>query len=130
MPTLRLSTNVPLNPAQTQAVAQGLTAVSTEVLGKRAGVTAVLVEVLPAGRWFIGGVAPRGPTARLEIQVTAGTNTAEEKAAFVAAAQAELARQLGPLEEASYVLVHELPAGDWGYGGRTQQARRLTQTVL
>lgn len=130
MPTLRLSTNVPLNPAQTQAVAQGLTAVSTEVLGKRAGVTAVLVEVLPAGRWFIGGVAPQGPTARLEIQVTAGTNTAEEKAAFVAAAQVELASRLGPLEEASYVLVHELPAGDWGYGGRTQRARRLAQTAL
>ncbi|WP_422845065.1 tautomerase family protein [Acidovorax sp. M2(2025)] len=43
------------------------------------------------------------------------------------AAFAELRQQLagdGPLAEASYVIVRELPAGDWGYGGRTQQARK------
>ena len=45
----------------------------------------------------------------------------------IAAAYAELAQQLGeglPLEDASYVIVRELPAGDWGYGGVTQAARR------
>jgi 4-oxalocrotonate tautomerase len=29
-----------------------------------------------------------------------------------------------PLAEASYVIVRELPAGDWGYGGQTQAARQ------
>jgi hypothetical protein len=28
------------------------------------------------------------------------------------------------LEDASYVIVREVPASDWGYGGRTQLARR------
>lgn len=87
------------------------------------------MESLPAGHWYVGGDEVRRPTALLEISITAGTNTAEEKAAFVSAAFAELQRQLGEdglLEEASYVVVRELPATDWGYGGRTQQARKRT----
>jgi 4-oxalocrotonate tautomerase len=32
---------------------------------------------------------------------------------------------LGPLAEASYIIVRELPAEDWGYGGHTQAARRV-----
>ena len=35
-----------------------------------------------------------------------------------------LSQQLGPLHEASYVVVQEVPAGDWGYGGRTQAQRK------
>jgi 4-oxalocrotonate tautomerase len=66
-------------------------------------------------------------TALLEISITAGTNTVAEKESFIAAAFAELERQLGfgqPLEEASYVIVREVPATDWGYAGKTQASRR------
>ncbi len=73
------------------------------------------------------------PTAWLEICITAGTNTDVQKSAFIEAAFAELQHQLAPggaLEAASYVIVHELPAGDWGYGGRTQQARRPAASTL
>ena len=62
--------------------------------------------------------------------MTAGTNSTEQKAAFIAAAFAELQQQLAPdgqLEAASYVIVHELPATDWGYGGQTQRARQVVR---
>jgi 4-oxalocrotonate tautomerase len=97
------------------------------VLGKRPEVTAVLIDDLPVARWHIGGQAATETTALLQIDITAGTNTEAEKAAFVAQAFAELQRQLGagkPLAQASYVTVRELPATDWGYGGHTQAARR------
>jgi len=68
-----------------------------------------------------------GPTARLEISITAGTNTAEEKQEFIGEAHRLLREHLGGLEEASYVVVRELPAGDWGYGGRTQADRFAAQ---
>ncbi len=46
---------------------------------------------------------------------------------------AELHRQLSVgatlLHEASYVIVRELPAADWGYGGHTQ-AHRQAQRAL
>ncbi|MDR6156255.1 phenylpyruvate tautomerase PptA (4-oxalocrotonate tautomerase family) [Acidovorax delafieldii] len=89
----------------------------------------MVIDDLPSARWHIGGATVEQPTALLEISITQGTNTQEEKAAFIQAAFAELQRQLagdGTLAAASYVVVRELPASDWGYGGRTQQARKLS----
>lgn len=130
MPTLRLQVAPLLNPEKYSPLAQALTALTARVLGKRPEVTVVVIDDLPAARWHIGGQAlsvASAPTAWLQIDITAGNNTAEQKAAFVAEALAELQRQLGagrPLAEASYVTVRELPATDWGYGGLTQAARR------
>lgn len=127
MPTLTLHIAPLQNPPRYQQLAQALTRLSTQHLNKRSDVTAVCIQDLPAARWFVGGKPLQRPTALLEISITAGTNTAEEKEAFIAAAYAELERQLGkglPLEKASYVIVRELPAYDWGYGGVTQGARR------
>lgn len=130
MPTLLLKVAPPQTPARERQLAQALTTLTAHLLGKRREVTAVLVESLSAARWHVGGDEVRRPTALLEISITAGTNTAEEKAAFISAAFAELQRQLaegGALEEASYVVVRELPATDWGYGGQTQKARQLAR---
>ncbi len=128
MPTLILKVAPLQDPNLYPRLARGLTHLSTQHLGKQAGVTAVVIDDLPAARWFIGGEEAAQPTAHLDVHITAGTNTAAEKEAFIAAAYAELDAQLGysqGLAPASYVLVHELPASDWGWGGRTQAARRL-----
>ncbi len=127
MPTLILKLAAPHDRERDQALAVALTAITASTLGKRAEVTAVLIEDLPAARWFVGARPAQWPTALLEISITAGTNTPAQKAAFIEAAFAELQGQLSPagsLEEASYVIVREVAASDWGYGGRTQQARR------
>ncbi len=128
MPTLVLKLTPLQNPERYQALASALTDLTVQLLGKRREVTAVVIDDLPAARWHIGGAPVAQPTALLEISITQGTNTEEEKAAFIAAAFAELQRHLaggGALAAASYVVVRELPASDWGYGGHTQQARRL-----
>jgi 4-oxalocrotonate tautomerase len=127
MPTLTLKIAAPHDPARDQALATALTAITAATLGKRAEVTAVLIEDLPAARWFIGARPAQQPTALLEISVTEGTNTAAQKAAFIEAAFNELQGRLAPgsvLEEASYVTLREVAATDWGYGGKTQQARQ------
>ena len=126
MPTLTLKLAAPRDPERDQALATALTNITAGTLGKRAEVTAVLIEELPATRWFVGARAVQRPTALLEISITEGSNTAAQKAAFIKAAFAELQGRIAPgasLEEASYVIVRELPATDWGYGGQTQQAR-------
>ena len=130
MPTLNLKIAPPCPSVQFAELARALTAITADTLGKRAEVTAVTIEDIAPARWFIGTHPPRRPTVQLEISITAGTNTAAQKAAFIAAAFAELQRQLAPdglLEEASYVIVREVAATDWGYGGRTQQARQLAR---
>ncbi|MEJ5991186.1 tautomerase family protein [Ramlibacter sp. PS3R-8] len=124
MPTLQLKITPPQAGDRLASLARRLTDLSTRILGKRREVTAVVVEELWPGRWFIDGRQVSGATALLEIRVTQGTNSVEEKEAFVQAAFEELSQQLGPLHEASYVVVQEVPASDWGYGGRTQAQRK------
>ncbi len=130
MPTLQLKLSPPQNTECLAALAGALTRLSTEHLGKRAEVTAVMIDQTPAEHWYVAGREVERATAWLEISITAGTNTAEEKAIFIGAAFAELERQLGSgqaLQLATYVLVRELPMTDWGYGGKTQQVRKLAQ---
>ena len=127
MPTLQLKVAPLLNPERYRALAHALTRLTAQHLGKREEVTAVVIDDLPAARWYVGGRDVERATALLEITITAGTNTEPQKQAFIAAAFAELEQQLGhgqPLEEASYITVREVAATDWGYGGRTQAARR------
>jgi 4-oxalocrotonate tautomerase len=135
MPVLKLQVAPLQNPERYQRLAAALTRLMAELLGKQADLTAVVIQDLPAAQWHIGGAAVEHPTALLEVNITAGTNTPSQKAAFIVAAYAELERQLGaggPLAQASYVIIRELPAGDWGYGGRTQaeRARRRAEIAL
>jgi 4-oxalocrotonate tautomerase len=133
MPTLQLKISPPQRPDIYRLLAEELTAITTQHLDKRPEVTAVMLEELPAARWYVGAAAVQRATAWLEISITAGTNTAAQKAAFIDTAFAVLQHQLGagqPLEPASYVIVRELPASDWGYGGQTQWARQQARLEI
>ncbi|WP_197430613.1 tautomerase family protein, partial [Methylobacterium sp. CCH5-D2] len=84
---------------------------------------AVLVEPVAVAGWTVGGAAV-GCGAHLDAKITRGTNSAEEKARFIAAAHALLAEVLGPdLPLATYVVVDEVPGEAWGYAGLTQAHR-------
>ena len=124
MPMLQLKVSPPQDARRRTLLAQRITALTNETLGKRVPVTALVIEDLPKDRWFIGAEPLPEAAAWLEISITQGTNTNDEKQAFVERTWQELAQQLGPLAEASYVIVREVPATDWGFGGITQEARR------
>jgi 4-oxalocrotonate tautomerase len=133
MPTLLLKVTPLQNPERYQALAAALTKLTADLLHKRPEVTAVVIDDLPRARWCVGGRTVEGATALLEIGITAGTCTEDEKARFIAAAFDELQRQLAPegrFEVASYVTVRELPATDWGYGGQTQRARQQARSTV
>lgn len=110
------------------AIAAELTRTTTVLLGKRREVTAVTIDWLPAEQWFIGG-EPLAASGRrsffLRIEITAGTNTKDQKAAFVAAVFVAMERLLGPLAPASYVVIQEVAADAWGYAGQTQELRYI-----
>lgn len=125
MPTLNLRITPLHNPQHYAQLAEQLTQLTAQVLRKRPEVTVVMIDDLPAARFCIAGQPSDQPAACLSIDITRGTNSLEEKSAFVSQAHAVLHKLLGQLHEASYVIVRELPASDWGYGGKTQAARRL-----
>lgn len=109
-------------------VADDLLGLTAEHLGKRPELTSIAVQFVDPAHWFIGGqsVARSGHrTAFVEIRITDETNTKAQKARWISAVNAALARQLGPLHDTSYVQVQDVRAAAWGYGGRTQEARGL-----
>jgi len=128
MPFIAIKTSgKALGPADIQTLHQETTALIARIMGKKAEVTAVLVEDAPASRWSVGGQAldgSGGVTAHVDIKITQGTNTAEQKAAMVAATRDMLRRVLPELSEVAYVVIDEIPATDWGYGGLSQAERK------
>jgi 4-oxalocrotonate tautomerase len=112
-----------LAPEQILRLQTEATRLMAEVMHKKFELTAVLVEQLDAARWTVGATAVRA-AAHLDVKVTAGTNTPEDKRRFVSEAVRLLRSVIGPtLNPVCYVVVHEVAADAWGYGGRTQADR-------
>jgi 4-oxalocrotonate tautomerase len=113
-----------LAPEQIQLLQAQTTALMSEVLHKKAELTAVLVEQVPTAGWSVSANAVP-VAAHLEATITAGSNSGDEKARFVAAASQMLKSVLGAkLPVATYTVIQEIPADTWGYDGLTQAGRR------
>ena len=109
----------------------GLLARITDLMGrvmrKNREVTVVSIEHADPSHWAVAGRALNTtdpPAAYVEIKVTAGTNTPEEKAAMIAETKAALNAAVGTIQTATYVVIHDIAADSWGYDGITQSARR------
>jgi 4-oxalocrotonate tautomerase len=112
-------------PKRIAAEASRLTAT---ILRKKPELTAVVVEDVPAARWFVGGPSleeQQKASFFLDIKVVDGTNTKDEKAAYVAAIFEAMAALLGELHPESYVYVHDVRAEAYGFGGLTQEHRYI-----
>lgn len=129
MPHLHLSLSpAPGRDPDHAHLAQALTDLTARHLAKDPDLTAVRIAHVPAQYWFVArrSLAEQALASyHLEVQVTAGTNTEAQIAAWLQSVHLLLGEQLGALHPASYAVVQQLPAVAWGYGGRSQLARRL-----
>lgn len=127
MPYLNL--NLPMTPPPDQAAkaAEVLTRLTAELLGKKPELTAVAITATPRDNWYVGGRALSSGQSSfyLDIKVTEGTNTKNEKARYVEAIFEAMTALLGDLAPASYVVIHEVHADAWGYAGQTQEFRYI-----
>ncbi|MGW0538396.1 tautomerase family protein [Streptomyces sp. NPDC003032] len=122
MPHIRATVTDPDLPAAVRrALAEGLTGLAVSALGKSSARTIVHLDLVPADRYYVGGDPLTGAArdAHLEVSITAGTNSAAQKAAFITGAAALLTDLLGPLARGG-VALHELHAESYGYQGVTQ----------
>lgn len=113
-------------PELPRAIAKAVCGLSSEILHKDANVTAIVVEEIDPTKWFIAdkSLAEHGLAAFwLDVRVTDGTNTREDKAAFIAEAFAAMNKLIGPLHSESYVHVDDARGDAYGYGGFTQNDR-------
>lgn len=123
--TLKISANAQIKDANT--FAKNLTALSAQILHKRADVTSVLFQRMALNDWWIGCETTSLVLMQLDICITQGTNSEAEKALFISQAFELLPRYLADgqaMHPTCYVRVQEIAATDWGYAGVTQATRR------
>jgi 4-oxalocrotonate tautomerase len=129
MPLITVTVSSPHQKAlDKRAIAAEVARLSSTILNKDPKVTAVIVTRVSSDDWFCGGKSLTEEWLAsfwLDIHITDGTNTKDEKAAFVAAAFEAMGRLLGPLHEESYVHVHDVRGDAYGYGGLTQDRRYI-----
>ena len=119
------SRNAPSLKAEIATAVSDLTA---GILRKDPGVTAVIVKAVDASDWFAGGrslAEQNRASFWLDVHVTEGTNTKDEKAAYLAAVFKRMEELLGPLHEESYAHVDEVRGDAYGFGGLTQERRYI-----
>lgn len=103
---------------------------TTRVLHKKAQLTAVVLDYIAPEHWYVGGASlaeQQKSSFYLDIKVTEGTNTKDEKARYVAEVFALMQEFLGALHSASYVYIDEVQADAFGYGGCTQEYRSIAE---
>ncbi|MFS8036791.1 tautomerase family protein [Xanthobacter sp. AM11] len=132
MPLLDVKLSGAPDAALAETVAATLSELTARILRKDPKVTAVAVSFIPAAQWFVGGTAlASGARASfsLDIQVVDGTNTKDEKAAYLEAVFSAMSGLLPNLDPESYILVREVKADAYGYGGRTQESRYVERKL-
>lgn len=133
MPYLSVKLCPPPAPETPHQLALALTELTAGILKKKPELTSIAVEHVPSSLWFIGGKSldsQETATFHLDIKVTDGTNTKDEKAAYIKAVFSLAESMLGRLHPTSYIVVHEVSADAWGYGGATQEFRYIAGKAL
>lgn len=126
MPIINITVTGRPDAALSARLAAEASDLTRQHLRKDPTVTAVAITYLDPAHWFAGGrsLAEQGRASFwLDVKVVDGTNTKQELSDYLAAVFERIGALLGGAHEESYVLVHEVPAAAYGFGGKTQEFR-------
>lgn len=126
MPYINIRLGAVLNDAQRNQLYKKTTFFMNTIMGKRREVTVVHIQEDEPQQWATNaiGLNEKDPmSAYVDIKVTDGTNTPEEKSEMIFQTVKMLQDVVGMIQEACYVVVDDIPANSWGYNGKTQAAR-------
>ena len=115
-------------PSLKAEIAAAVSELTARILRKDPKVTAVMVKSADAADWFAGGSSlaeQKLASYWLDVHVSEGTNTKDEKAAYLAALFKRMGELLGPLHHESYAHVDEVKGDAYGFGGLTQERRYI-----
>ena len=126
MPYINIRLGCKLDDMQRKQLNEKTTHYMNTIMGKRREVTVVHIMESEPQQWATNSInltekEPIG--AYVDIKVTDGTNNAEEKEKMIYQTVKLLEEIVGTIQEACYVVIHDIPANSWGYNGKTQKAR-------
>lgn len=126
MPYINIRLGCKLNEKQREDLNKKTTHYMNTIMGKRREVTVVHIMESEPKEWAINlnQLTKEEPVgAYVDIKVTDGTNTPKEKAEMIYQTVEMLKNVAGTIQEACYVVIHDIPANSWGYNGKTQEER-------
>lgn len=126
MPYIHLRLGTTLETRQREQLCAKTTELMSTIMGKKREVTVVHIHESDPRQWAINGMMlsdGEAVGAYVDIKVTQGTNTREEKAEMIQQMLIMLQEVIGAIQEACYVVIDDIPADSWGYHGVTQAAR-------
>lgn len=129
MPIINLKISLPKGAKNLQLIANELTHLTEKILKKKPEVIAITISSVDAENWFINKMSLKQLNQNsfyLDIKVTDGTNSKDEKSEFVKAAFNFMNSILQNLHTESYVYVEEVKADAYGFGSLTQEYRYIT----
>jgi 4-oxalocrotonate tautomerase len=115
-------------PKLKSEIAAAVSELTAKILHKDPKVTAIITKQVDAADWFAGGKSlaeQKLASYWIDIHVSEGSNTKDEKAAYLAAMFVRMAELLGPLHEETYLHVDEVKSDAYGFGGLTQERRYI-----
>jgi 4-oxalocrotonate tautomerase len=129
MPYINIRLGTSLNASQHKQLYTKTTSLMNSIMGKRPEVTVVHIQESEPHFWStdastLGSNDPIG--AYVDIKITEGTNTPEEKAEMISETVKMLKESVGAVQEACYVVIDDIPANSWGYDGKTQAERKAS----
>ena len=127
MPFINIKTNVKKDEKVKEKIVKKVLENTSDILHKDPKVTSILVEFVPFEVWSID--TQNQNTFYLDIKITKGTNTKEEKAKYIKETYEGLKEILGDITPASYVLIDEVDASSWGFDGITQEYRYIQSKI-
>jgi 4-oxalocrotonate tautomerase len=129
MPLITVSyTTSRQSPLLKAEIAGAVSELTAKILHKDPEVTAIIVKSVDAADWFAGGKSlaeQKLASYWIDVHVTEGTNTKDEKAAYLAAMFARMGDILGPLHQETYLHVDEVRGDAYGFGGVSQERRYI-----
>lgn len=126
MPILNVKVSAVKSPQMTTQIAEILLELTTRILHKDPGVTAIAIDYVDPSDWIVGGstlLAQGKSSVYFDIKITDETNSKAQKAQYIKEAFAAFGKLLGNLHDESYIYVQDVRATAYGYGGQTQESR-------
>jgi len=126
MPIITMQTNISLSNEIMNKIVEEFIQITTGILRKKKSVIVVKIDYdKNYSHWYVNGenINNSNVLFALNILITKGTNTKEEKSKWIKEAWRIMSQLIGDLSSPNYISINEIDADNWGFNGKTQEER-------